>query len=169
MNENTIKTALQKGERVTLECKKAQTSLPNSVWETYSAFANTSGGTILLGVHEDVREKDVDKRFTITGVDDADKIRKEFWNGINNSEKVNVNLLKDEDVEVVEMDGKKVVAINVPRADYTIRPVYINNNLMRGTFIRNHEGDYHCPEHTQSMSLTDSTTRSFCVSWAVLH
>ena len=156
MNENTIISALQKGERVTLECKKAQTSLPNSVWETYSAFANTSGGTILLGVHEDVREKDVDKRFTITGVDDADKIRKEFWNGINNSEKVNVNLLKDEDVEVVEMDGKKVVAINVPRADYTIRPVYINNNLMRGTFIRNHEGDYHCPEQVIRMMVRDA-------------
>jgi hypothetical protein len=39
-----------------------------------------------------------------------------------------MNLLKDEDVEIVEIDGKMVVAINVPRADYTIRPVYINNN-----------------------------------------
>lgn len=37
---------------MTLECKKAQRSVPNSLWDTYSAFANTYGGTILLGVVE---------------------------------------------------------------------------------------------------------------------
>ena len=156
MNKNTIIETLQKGERVTLECKKAQSSVPNSVWETYSAFANTYGGMILLGVYEDTKEKDISKRFAITGVDNAEKIRKDLWNLVNNAEKVNVNLLKDEDVEIVEMDGKNVVAINVPRADYTIRPIYINNNLMRGTFIRNHEGDYHCPEQVIRMMVRDA-------------
>ena len=156
MNVNTIIETLRKGERVTLECKKAQSSVPNSVWESYSAFANTYGGLILLGVWEDMNEKDINKRFTITGVDNAEKILKDFWNLVNNAEKVNVNLLKDEDVEIVEMDGKKVLAINVPRAEYTIRPVYINNNLMRGTFIRNHEGDFHCPESVIRMMVRDA-------------
>jgi len=32
MNKNEIKETLQKGERITLECKKAQSSVPNSVW-----------------------------------------------------------------------------------------------------------------------------------------
>ena len=75
LNEKYIKDALLKGERVTLECKRAQSSIPGSVWETYSAFANTYGGLILLGVYEDQKEKDISNRFTITGVDDADKIR----------------------------------------------------------------------------------------------
>ena len=37
-----IKNILATGERVTLECKKAQNSVPNSLWDTYSAFANTN-------------------------------------------------------------------------------------------------------------------------------
>ena len=36
-----IKSILATGERVTLECKKAQQSVPNSLWDTYSAVANT--------------------------------------------------------------------------------------------------------------------------------
>ena len=43
---------LSEGERVTLECKKATKGVPSSLWDTYSAFANTYGGTILLGVVE---------------------------------------------------------------------------------------------------------------------
>ena len=67
-----------------------------------------------------------------------------------------VNLLRDEDVETIELDGQKVVAIYVPRADYNTRPVFINNNPLRGTFIRNHEGDYHCPEEMVTMMMRDA-------------
>ena len=59
MDEKTIKEILLKGERVTLECKKAKSEMPKSIWQTYSAFANTIGGLILLGVNEDMQEKEI--------------------------------------------------------------------------------------------------------------
>ena len=151
-----IYKVLSGGERVTLECKKASKGLPASLWETYSAFANTYGGTILLGVVEHMDETDKSKRFEMVGVDDADKIRKNLWDIVNNKEKVNINLLHDNDVQTIDAEGKAIVAINVPRADYTIRPIYINGNLSKGTFKRNHEGDYHCSEQELKMMLRDA-------------
>ena len=114
--KNDIKKLLQNGERLTLEAKLAKTDVPKSVWMSYSAFANTMGGTILLGVSEDLKEKDLAKRFRIEGVDDAERIRKDFWNTIN-SNKVSANILTDSDVEVIDVDGKHVVCIHVPMAD----------------------------------------------------
>lgn len=156
MKKIDIQKSLAEGERVTLECKRAKSEVPKSVWETYSAFANTYGGLVLLGIQEDQEEKDVAKQFTITGVDDAEKIRKDFWNIVNSKEKVSVNILRDADVEIIDMDGKSIVAISVPQADYNVRPVYINNNPLRGTFIRNHEGDHHCPEEMVTMMMRDA-------------
>lgn len=74
-----IRHILLDGERVTLECKKATKGVPNSLWDTYSAFANTYGGTILLGVVEHMDEQNNTKRFEIVGVEDAEKIRKDLW------------------------------------------------------------------------------------------
>lgn len=156
MEKKDIYNILNKGERVTLECKKAENSVPKSFWETYSAFANTNGGTVLLGVSEDMMEKDKAKRYEVTGVNDADKICKDLWNTINSNEKVNINLLHNDDVQVANVDGKDIIVINVPRADYSTRPVYINNNLTRGSFKRNHEGDYHCTEQELRMMVRDA-------------
>lgn len=101
-------------------------------------------------------EKDKAKRYEVTGVNDADKICKDLWNTINSNEKVNINLLHNDDVQVANVDGKDIIVINVPRADYSTRPVYINNNLTRGSFKRNHEGDYHCTEQELRMMVRDA-------------
>ncbi len=94
MDEKTIKEILLKGERVTLECKKAKSEMPKSIWQTFSAFANTIGGMILLGVDENMQEKDIQKRYQIIGVDEPRKIVTDFWNTLN-SDKVNENILVD--------------------------------------------------------------------------
>ena len=127
MNEKTIKEALRKGERVTLECKRAKAEVPKSVWATYSAFANTIGGLILLGVNEDLQEKDMLKRYQIVGVDEPMKIITDFWNTLN-SDKVNENILLDNDVEVVNVDGVQIVCIHVPQADWRAKAIYRGGN-----------------------------------------
>lgn len=156
MDKNTILEALRKGERVTLECKKARAEVPSSIWSTYSAFANTLGGLILLGVEEDLDEPDIAKRYTVTGVSNVIKMKKDFWDTVNNASKVNVNILSDSNVDSFDFDGKTVLAIQVPRAEYMVRPVFINNNLMRGTYMRNSEGDYHCTEDVIKMLVRDA-------------
>lgn len=60
MKLNELMNELQYGESIEVECKKASNSLPKSVWETYSSFANTNGGTIYLGVEE---QKDKNNKF----------------------------------------------------------------------------------------------------------
>lgn len=86
------------------EVKKANGSLPISLWDTYSAFANCYGGVIILGVKE---EKD--GSWKTTGLQNASKLRKDFWDTINNSKKVNINLLSEDDVEMYKVGANKDV------------------------------------------------------------
>lgn len=146
MDMQEVKQLIYQGEKVDIECKKAENSLPKSAYESYSAFANTNGGYIILGVKEDKTKTNPEERFIIQGIDNPEKQKEDFWNTINGS-KVNVNILKDENVYVVEEDGISLIVIHVPRADFNMRPVYIGENPYKGTFKRNHEGDYHATEH----------------------
>lgn len=68
MDATEILNLLKYGEHINLECKKAETTLPKSVWETYSSFANTNGGIILFGVEENIREFDFNKRFSFVNI-----------------------------------------------------------------------------------------------------
>ena len=137
-----------------LEVKKANGGLPNSLWETYSSFSNCNGGVIILGVKE--RE---DGSWCTTHLQNRNKLLKDFWDTINNRQKVSVNLLNEENVETYEIGGDVIIVIYVAKADRAYKPVYINNELFGGTFRRNHEGDYHCSEAEVRGMLRDQAAR----------
>ena len=82
MTEKEILDSLKYGEKINLECKKAESQIPNSVWETYSSFANTDGGLILFGVEEHLKEKDPEKRFTLESINNPQQRLTDFWNTI---------------------------------------------------------------------------------------
>ena len=135
-----------------LEAKKAKSGLPGSLWETYSAFANTDGGIILIGADE-LR----DGTLIPTGLteDDVRKMEKQFWDIINNRQKVSDNILTDKEVYPRQLDNSVILVINVPRAHRERRPVYINSDIFSGTYKRNSSGDYHCTKEEIRAMLRD--------------
>ncbi len=135
-----------------VEYKAASSGIPHDFWETYSAFANTSGGTVILGVSEDQSNG----KFTVTGIKSPETSMKILWDTLNNSSKVSINLLRNEDVNVEEVDGKKVLVIHVPPAYREDKPVYLNGNMNQHTYKRNHEGDYRCRKEEVRSMMRDS-------------
>ncbi|ACN17956.1 conserved hypothetical protein [Desulforapulum autotrophicum HRM2] len=128
--------------------------LPKSLWETYSAMANTHGGLILLGVKERA-----DGSFEVKGLSNVEKVERDLWNCLANREKVSCDLLTRDRVEHHEIEGKTLLLLRIPRADRRQRPVYINNNPLRGTYVRTHEGDRHATEESIRRMFSDASER----------
>lgn len=54
------------------ECKTAENKLPDNVWETVSAFSNTSGGWVVFGIIQN------GKKFEVQGVSNGEKTESDF-------------------------------------------------------------------------------------------
>ena len=149
---NVLEILEEKGvlnESYDLEFKSAKGGLPRSLWESYSAFANSEGGTIILGVSE----KDNYCYLDGLGEDVVRKWLDDFWNQINNKEKVSVNLLTAKDVRIEKVkDDINVLIIRVPPASFR----YIGTDMLKGTYRRDHTGDYRCMPEEVKRILADS-------------
>lgn len=149
-----------------IECKLAagqdgQGKLPDDFWPTYSAFANTRGGVIILGLKEYGGDKVERSRFELRdGIKNPQKIRTDLFNDLNNRGKVSLNLLSDADVKSVVIDGKTLILVQVPRATRHQRPVFLNGNPLGNTYRRLHEGDRPCDEETVKRMLAEQTEES---------
>lgn len=115
------------------EVKTAKSELPKNVWESVSAFSNTSGGWIVLGV------KQTGKTFEIQGVNNIEKLEQDFL-GTLRGEKFNQRL--NVTSKRYTVDGKNLLAFYVPEVD--LKPVYYNNPI--NTFIRMGSGDQRATE-----------------------
>ena len=134
-------------ENLCLEAKKAQGGLPESIWETYSAFANSQGCIILLGV-----EELEDKSLHALDLPDPQWLIEDLWAGLEDPTVVSQNILTPDDIEIRIVDGKQIVTVTVPPAEWDQRPIYIGADPIRGTYRRSGEGDYRCtPEVVRAM------------------
>ncbi len=129
--------ALQNHETATLEAKQATGGLPESLWETYSAFANTSGGIILLGV-----EELEDKTLRPCGLYDAAAMVEEIWATLNNPQKVSKNVVTKGGIYIQTVDHKDVIVLEVPEADFCQKPIYLEGDIRNESYVRSGDGDY---------------------------
>ena len=124
-----------------IECKLAQGrdgegQLPEDLWETYSAFANTQGGDIFLGLRELGPGN-----YELAGIPDAQKVIDELMAGVNDPDVVSANLLCIDSVGIMRIDGRDIIHINVPKAPDSLRPVYIGGDALQGSYVRDRDAD----------------------------
>lgn len=152
MTEFDIKSLSSLREHNQLEAKKAKGGFPGSFWETYSAFANTDGGVILLGVKEEA-----DGSLHPEPCVDIAKLRKDFWNMVNNRQKISANIVTEKMVSEEIFDGHPILVVRIPRAERSAKPVFVGTDPKSGTYRRNHEGDYHCSLDEMSLMFRDAS------------
>ena len=90
-----------------------------------SAFANTNGGKIILGIDE----KNEDP---YQGVNNPQKIRDDLFALAANKQKVSCNLLTDNDIEYVDIPGKnrQLMVITIREASSDQKPVHLKNDIL---------------------------------------
>ncbi len=153
INITSLQDILALKEDYDIEFKKAlgrdgKGKLPEDFFETYCAMANTYGGTVFLGI------KEVDKDIELAGIKEPESIKKDLFDNLNNKQKISANILKDDDIEVLQFDDSYVVKIHIPQATRQQKPIYKGENPLQGTYRRQYEGDYNCkndPEYIKRM------------------
>ena len=110
-------------ESFDVECKLAQGrdgkgACPKSLWETYSAFANSQGGDLFLGL-----EEQPGGQFKLAGIENAQKVIDELWTGLNDRDLVSCNVLRSDGIRCIQIDGLNIIHVHVPQASRTQRPV----------------------------------------------
>ncbi len=141
------------GENSEVEFKSAKGGFPKEFWKSFSAFANTNGGKIVLGV---TQKQDT---FYPDGLSQQElvRLRKQFWDDAHNRSKVNNPLLSEHDVQDIDLgNGQWVLVFYIPRAKYQIRPIYLTENPFGHTYKRRHEGDYVCTDAEVRAMMRDA-------------
>ena len=129
------------GQRETffLEAKQATGGLPESLLETCSAFANTAGGVILLGVAEEP-----DHTLRLFGLPDAEALEADLWDSLAQPGLIHNLQLAPSNVYIQREEGKDILVLEIRPAPGERRPVYLGDDPFQGTYVRRHDGDYRC-------------------------
>lgn len=150
MTKEELLQRLREIEWDDFEVKEASGGLPKSMWETVSAFSNTAGGWIILGVKE--FRDEIGSSYIVCGVSNAEKMEQDLTSILRSTSKFNVPVLAR--IERFDFEGDIVFAVYVPPSN--CKPVYINNNLSN-TFIRVGSGDQRATDIEIGILLREKT------------
>lgn len=123
-----------------MERMPLENGLPLSFWESYSAFANSGGGTISL-------------KWAGRFESELDDIAAEIRNGLSDRSLISSNILMDSDISVTD-DG---IEVHIPGADRYLRPVYVGDSPQTGTFVRFEGMTVRCSSQNTVSMIRDSS------------
>ena len=124
MNENELTGLLESLRRMgsddlNVEVKESATTLSRDVWETVSAFANTAGGIIVLGVSERAGFVPVENFET-------EKVLNQFVAGMGDAGgRGKLANPPKYTIERVELQGTVVLVITIEELDPSSKPCYV--------------------------------------------
>jgi len=120
-----------------IEVKRSKTQASERLFDTLSSFSNQDdGGIIVFGLYEN-------DGFSITGVDDVQKLQKSVMNQCEQMEPPVRAVFT-----VVEIDGKNVVSAEIPPIDVADRPCfYKGKGRLKGSYVRVGDSDQHMNEY----------------------
>ena len=114
-----------------VEAKRAETALPKSVRETLSAFANTHGGVLILGLDEPAG-------FQATGVRDAAKIAADLASLCSTDMEPPLR----PKIKTYRFEGVDLVVAEIPELERARKPCYYAGaGMINGSFVRVGDGD----------------------------
>ena len=142
---------LNVSESDTLEFKEGKKGFPKDALETYSAFANTEGGLLVLGLKELSTSQS-----SIVGVDDPQKDITEMINLLQNPSKVSDNILNNSSFKITTVRDKSIIEISIPKATYNKRPIYLKGNPSE-SYKRIGTADCRMSENEMKAMIRDSS------------
>ncbi len=152
MDKDELIARLAKFEWNDVEFKKAQREVPDSAYETVSAFSNTTGGYLVFGVGDQAGS------FEIVGVIEVDKVQNDFLSCLRTGDRFNHVITVREDM--IEHEGKTLLVFYVPEARRKDKPIYLKGDI-RKTYIRRGGGDERCTKSEIERMLRDAADTTY--------
>lgn len=126
-----------------VEAKRAQDTLPKSIRATLSAFANTRGGTVVLGLDEKTG-------FTATGVRNPAKMMADLASLCATDMEPPLR----PQITVHQFEGVSVLVAEIPALELARRPCFhVGAGLTQGSFVRVGDGDHKLSSYEVQMMI----------------
>lgn len=139
LEETIAHLRAQNNDDAHVEVKQSGQKLSNDVWETVSAFANTSGGTIILGLSEK-------NHFTPDSSFDIQRNLDAFVTGIGDGGADNCKMSNPPHYKLQRMDfeNAQLIVIEITENETGAKPCYITaKGIAGGSYKRVDDKDIH--------------------------
>ena len=155
MDAKELKTAIRQlksscTDNQSVEVKESVGKMPSSIAETISAFANGSGGAIVLGLSEK------------NGFEPAERLEAHrIADALSQACSDKLTPPARASIDILEYDGANVVVVTIDEIPLRDKPCFVKGKGMcQGSFIRSFDGDRKLSPYEINRLLEDKTQPS---------